>query len=107
VQSFVKAFKAKYNQEPGLFAAIVYDAIKIVAALVVAALALPLLVDNPYILQILINTWLYGLLALSLTLVAGAAGQMSLGHAGLLAIGGYASALMAIDLQMTVIYRTL
>jgi branched-chain amino acid transport system substrate-binding protein len=32
VQSFVKAFKAKYNQEPGLFAAIAYDAIKIVAA---------------------------------------------------------------------------
>jgi branched-chain amino acid transport system substrate-binding protein len=32
VQSFVKAFKAKYNQEPGLFAAIAYDAIKIIAA---------------------------------------------------------------------------
>jgi branched-chain amino acid transport system substrate-binding protein len=32
VQSFVKAFKAKYNQEPGLFPAIAYDAMKIVAA---------------------------------------------------------------------------
>jgi branched-chain amino acid transport system substrate-binding protein len=32
VQSFVKAFKAKYNEEPGLFAAIAYDAMKIVAA---------------------------------------------------------------------------
>jgi branched-chain amino acid transport system substrate-binding protein len=32
VQAFVKAFKAKYNQEPGLFAAIAYDAMKIIAA---------------------------------------------------------------------------
>jgi len=32
VQSFVKAFKTKYNQEPDLFAAIAYDAMKIMAA---------------------------------------------------------------------------
>ena len=44
------------------------------------------------------NAWLYGMLALSLTLVAGTAGQMSLGQAGLLAIGGYASALLTLDL---------
>jgi branched-chain amino acid transport system permease protein len=74
----------------------------LVVALALAALALPLLIDNPYILQILINTWLYGMLALSLTLVAGTAGQMSLGHAGLLAIGGYTSALLAIDLGLPV-----
>jgi branched-chain amino acid transport system permease protein len=73
-----------------------------VTTLAVAALALPLVVDNPYILQILINTWLYGLLALSLTLVAGTMGQMSLGHAGLLAIGAYASALLAINLDLPV-----
>jgi len=34
-------------------------------------------------------------------LVAGAAGQMSFGHAGLLAIGGYASALLATDYGVT------
>jgi branched-chain amino acid transport system permease protein len=73
-----------------------------IAALALAALALPLVVDNPYVLQILINTWLAGMLALSLTLVAGTAGQISLGHAGLLAIGGYASALLAIDLGVPV-----
>jgi ABC-type branched-subunit amino acid transport system permease subunit len=67
-------------------------------ALAAAALALPLVVSNPYVLQTLINAWLYGLLALSLTFVAGAAGQTSLGHAGLLAIGGYASALLAMRL---------
>jgi branched-chain amino acid transport system permease protein len=66
-------------------------------ALAAAALALPLVTGAPYLLQTLTNAWLAGLLALSLTLVAGTAGQMSFGHAGLLAIGGYASALLATD----------
>jgi branched-chain amino acid transport system permease protein len=70
--------------------------------LIGVALVLPLLVPDPYILQTLTNAWLYGMLALSLTLVAGTAGQMSLGHAGLLAIGGYASALLAIELAIPV-----
>ncbi|MEI7769694.1 MAG: ABC transporter permease [Chloroflexales bacterium] len=69
----------------------------LIAALVIAALALPLVVSNPYVLQILINAWLFGMLAISLTLVAGTTGQISIGHAGLLAIGGYASALLALD----------
>ena len=68
-----------------------------VAALAVGAFALPLVTSAPYLLQILANAWLAGLLALSLTLVSGTAGQMSLGHAALLAIGGYASALLATD----------
>ncbi len=71
-------------------------------ALAGGALLLPLLVQNSYLLQTLTNAWLYAILALSLTLVAGTAGQMSLGHAGLLAIGAYASALLAIDLGVTV-----
>jgi len=58
---------------------------------------LPFLVTTPYVLQVLANAWLYGLLALSLTLVAGTVGLVSLGHAGLLAIGAYASALLAMD----------
>ncbi|MBS0241477.1 MAG: ABC transporter permease [Proteobacteria bacterium] len=64
------------------------------AAIAVAA-ALPLVVKNGYVLQTLGISWLYGVLAVSLTLVAGTAGQISLGHAGLLAIGAYASALLA------------
>ena len=35
-----------------------------------------------YVLQTLTNAWLYAMLALSLTLVAGTVGQVSLGHAG-------------------------
>ena len=48
------------------------------------------------------NAWLYAILAVSLTLVAGTSGQISLGHAGLLAIGGYASALLSLDQGMPV-----
>ena len=69
-----------------------------VASLAIAAFALPLVTSAPYLLQTLTNAWLAAMLALSLTLVAGTAGQISLGQAALLAIGGYASALLAIDL---------
>jgi branched-chain amino acid transport system permease protein len=53
-------------------------------------------------LQTLTGAWLYAILALSLTLVAGTVGQISLGHAGFLAIGAYASALLALDLGLPV-----
>jgi branched-chain amino acid transport system permease protein len=68
--------------------------------------ALPFLAQpfaqGSYVLTTLTNAWLYALLALSLTLVAGTVGQISLGHAGLLTIGAYASALLAIDLNVPV-----
>ncbi len=58
---------------------------------------LPLVPNIAYALQVLTNAWLYAMLAVSLTLVAGTLGQVSLGHAGLLLIGAYASALLALD----------
>jgi branched-chain amino acid transport system permease protein len=67
----------------------------VIGAAIAIAAALPLVVQNGYILQTLGIAWLFGVLAISLTLVAGTAGQISLGHAGLLAIGAYASALFA------------
>ena len=70
----------------------------VLVALIVAAAVLPWLGASPYVLQTLTNAWLYGLLALSLTLVAGTVGQISLGHAALLVIGAYASALLSSDL---------
>jgi branched-chain amino acid transport system permease protein len=70
----------------------------LVVGVAAAALALPLVTSAPYLLQTLTNAWLAAVLALSLTLVAGTAGQVSLGQAALLAIGGYASALLVIDL---------
>ncbi len=69
----------------------------VIAIVIVAAAALPLMPSIAYALQVLTNAWLYALLAISLTLVAGTLGQVSLGHAGLLLIGAYASALLALD----------
>jgi branched-chain amino acid transport system permease protein len=63
---------------------------------------LPLLPVSSYVLQTLINAWLLGMLALSLTLVAGTIGQVSLGHAALLAIGAYTSALLSLDFSFPV-----
>jgi branched-chain amino acid transport system permease protein len=58
------------------------------------AAMLPLAAPGPYLLQVLTGAWISALFAVSLTLVAGTAGLMSLGHAGLLAIGAYASGLL-------------
>ena len=68
-----------------------------IALAIVAAALLPFIPGLAYALQVLTNAWLYALLAISLTLVAGTLGQVSLGHAGLLLIGAYASALLALD----------
>ncbi|MCX6046330.1 MAG: ABC transporter permease [Chloroflexi bacterium] len=70
-----------------------------VIALAVIALLLPFFVGDPYFLQILTNAWLLGMVALSVTLVTGTAGQTSLGQAGFLAIGAYASALLTLRLH--------
>ena len=71
---------------------------RVVAALVLMAAALPFVPGIPYALQVLTNAWLAAILAISLTLVAGTLGQVSLGHAALLLIGAYASALLTLDL---------
>lgn len=73
----------------------------LVAAVILAAVLLPLW-NAPYLLQTLTNALLTALLALSLTLVAGTVGQVSLGHAALLAIGGYASGLLSLDAGLPV-----
>ena len=69
----------------------------VVWASIVIAAAVPLVPNIPYVLQVLTNAWLAAMLAISLTLVAGTLGQVSLGHAALLLIGAYASALLALD----------
>lgn len=71
-----------------------------VVGAVVVALLLPVLVTDPYLLQVLTNAWLLGMVSLSLTLVTGVAGQSSLGQAGFMAIGAYASALLSLRLAL-------
>lgn len=48
---------------------------------------------NPYYLRVLINCGIAFILALSLNLINGCAGQFSLGHAGFMGVGAYVSAL--------------
>jgi branched-chain amino acid transport system permease protein len=73
----------------------------LILVVVFAAAVLPL-THQPYLIQVGTNALLYALVALSLTLVAGTAGMVSLGHAALLAIGAYASALLATRLGWAV-----
>ena len=67
-------------------------------ALIATAALFPLVWNQPYLLQTLTNVLLMALMAFGLTLISGTVGQISLGHAALLAIGGYASGLLALDL---------
>ncbi len=73
----------------------------IVAIVTGVAIMLPLLLHNAYVLQVLASGWLFAILALSLTLVAGIAGQMSLGQAGLMTIGGYSVGLLMLRLGLS------
>ncbi|HUX88692.1 MAG TPA: ABC transporter permease [Chloroflexota bacterium] len=59
----------------------------------VLIVGLPLFAGN-YVLQIAAIVAIFTILALSMTLLAGTAGQISLGQAGLFAIGAYTSALL-------------
>lgn len=70
------------------------------AALGLLALAavLPALIPHPYLLQVLTNGWIAALFAVSLTLLAGTTGILSLGHAGLMAVGAYTSGLLTLKL---------
>jgi len=65
--------------------------------LLAAALAtLPFWLADPYYLHIVIMAGIFGVLALSLNLLLGYAGQLSLGHAAFFGIGAYTSALLTL-----------
>ncbi|SDJ87645.1 branched-chain amino acid ABC transporter permease [Natronincola ferrireducens] len=60
-------------------------------------LALPYIISSQYLLRIVIMIGIYSILALSLGLVTGYAGQISLGHAAFYAIGAYTSAVISVN----------
>jgi len=64
--------------------------------LALAALTLPLWIANAYFLHIVIMAGVFGILALSLNLLLGYTGQLSLGHAAFFGIGAYTSALLSV-----------
>ncbi|NPA48345.1 MAG: branched-chain amino acid ABC transporter permease [Thermodesulfobacteria bacterium] len=57
-------------------------------------LLLPLLITNPYYLNVLAFVGLYSLVTLGLSVFIGYAGQISLGHGAFYAMGAYGSALL-------------
>ncbi|HKA23858.1 MAG TPA: branched-chain amino acid ABC transporter permease [Candidatus Eisenbacteria bacterium] len=65
------------------------------AALVVVQMTIPRLV-NPYVFQIIVLCGINVILAVSLNLINGFTGQFSIGHAGFMALGGYASAMFSL-----------
>ena len=68
----------------------------IIGIMIAVALVAPLVAGpkNNYMMNILISYCYFGILAASLNLLIGYTGQMSLGHAAFMAIGGYAYAIL-------------
>jgi branched-chain amino acid transport system permease protein len=63
------------------------------------ALTAPFWLASPYWLHVLIMAGIFAVLALSLNLLLGYTGQLSLGHAAFFGIGAYASALLSVKLE--------
>lgn len=61
---------------------------------------LPLVIKSDYLLHVLITVGLYVVLSLSLNLVSGFTGQLSIGHAAFYGIGAYVTALLMLRLNM-------
>ncbi len=67
-------------------------------AAALAVLIIPLVNLGAYPMRVAVMCAIYSLLALSLNLLTGIAGQVSLGHAAFYAVGAYTSALLALRL---------
>lgn len=67
-----------------------------VAAFAVAALIVPLVADD-YAIVVGTQILAYAIVAVSMTLVAGSAGQLVIGQAGPIAIGAYTSAILTVN----------
>jgi len=72
-------------------------AVAILAAL--ALLTLPFWLGSPYHLHVAIMAGIFTILSLSLNLLLGYTGQLSLGHAAFFGIGAYTSALLTLRLE--------
>lgn len=61
---------------------------------------------NPYYLRVVVNCGIAAILALSLNLINGCAGQFSLGHAGFMAVGAYFSATLTTVYPASAFFQT-
>ena len=72
----------------------------ITAAWLLALFTLPLWMGDPYILHVLIVTVIFIIAAMSLNLLLGFTGQLSLGHVAFFGIGAYASSLVSLGFEV-------
>ncbi len=72
-------------------------------AALAAAAALPLLLREPYLQHVLVACAINAILAVSLGLVIGSLGELSLSHGAFYGIGAYASALLARNLALPLV----
>ena len=77
----------------------------IVALLAVLA-TVPLWLANPYLLHVFIITGIFIIAAMSLNLLLGYAGQLSLGHVAFFGVGAYASALVSLGFSVHITPET-
>jgi branched-chain amino acid transport system permease protein len=68
--------------------------------------SLPLWMTDQYFLHVLITTGIFIIAAMSLNLLLGYTGQLSLGHVAFFGIGAYTSALLSLGFDLTVAGRT-
>jgi branched-chain amino acid transport system permease protein len=71
------------------------------AGIIVLVLILPLLVTNQYYVHILQSVGIVSILAYGLNILFGYTGQISLGHAGLYAIGAYTTGLLTVKVGLS------
>jgi branched-chain amino acid transport system permease protein len=83
-------FKTSYAADQAVFP-IRQDRFLIVAALLLAYVAVPVLGDEYWLLTIMIPFLVYALAALGLNILTGYAGQVSLGTGGFMAVGAFAT----------------
>jgi branched-chain amino acid transport system permease protein len=67
------------------------------AILLGIALVLPLVMDNLYLLGIVITTFITAIAVYGLNVLLGYTGQLSLAHAGFFGIGGYTAGILMVD----------
>jgi len=73
----------------------------VTAAWLLFLVSIPLWLNNAYLLHVLIVTGIFIIAAMSLNLLLGYAGQLSLGHVAFFGIGAYASALVSLGFKVT------
>lgn len=71
--------------------------------LLILALLLPMIFQDPYLWHILVIFEIYCLLALSLNILVGYIGEVSLGHAAFFGLGAYASAILSKNVGLPVL----